>query len=687
MAKLMVHRNILKNFSKLPSKVQKRVSELIEEFQQDPHSEAIGLHPLKETMLDAKVRGVKKLPDGYRAIVIAPEKGDTYLLVHIDTHDEAYDWARNKRFEVHEMTGVFQVFDAEEIESKARETLHPKTIAADYPLSRLSDDELFTAGVPKPLIPAVRSIQSDAALESLIDYLPPDCRDVLFGLAAGMSLDDALTEMLGAGPVAKEAAATGSGDFSKIQEAPNFDLVLVEGEEELKKILAGTLEEWRIFLHPYQRKLVTWKTHGPISITGAAGTGKTVALMHRAVHLARGLQDSSARVLVLTFTTNLPVTIKHLIRRLAPEVADRIEVTNLHTLARTICSRAGWKGRIAEDEEVNQIWEEVWATHTEELPMTREELRLEYEMVIEPNGIDDEEAYLAAVRSGRPRISREQRRAAWAVFRAFLRGLKKRNLLTVEGAAHEARLAVERGNFTRYAHVLVDEIQDFSLEALRLIRVVSPIDEGAPDPLCVAGDGHQRIYRYKVPMSRAEIDIRGRSHRLKTNYRTSQQIRNFAHGILAGLEIDDLNGGVTTTTGDHSVFKGPKPIIEQCKDEKAEAAVIVDWVKKLLDKHNLAAHEICVTPYKSSIRSALTAAGIATYELKPREEDPGSDEDGVRLGAMKRIKGLEFRAVAMACADRDDPMNNLEQASIRERCERYVAATRAREHLLVTVTK
>ncbi len=28
MAKLMVHRNILKNFSKLPSKVQKRVSEL-----------------------------------------------------------------------------------------------------------------------------------------------------------------------------------------------------------------------------------------------------------------------------------------------------------------------------------------------------------------------------------------------------------------------------------------------------------------------------------------------------------------------------------------------------------------------------------------------------------------------------------------------------------------------------------
>lgn len=688
MAKLMMHRNILKNFSKLPSKVQKRVSELIDEFQQNPHSEAIGLHPLKETMLDPKVRGVKKLPDGYRAIVIAPEKGDTYLLVHIDTHDEAYAWARNKRFEVHEMTGVFQVFNAEEVQSAAKETQQPKLNVAGYAISRFSEDDLFAAGVPRPLIPAVKSIHSDEGLEALSAYLPSDCRDVLFGLASGMSLDEALNEMLGAGPAAKETVPAGPGDFSKIQEAPNFDLVLVEGQEELKKILAGSLEEWRIFLHPYQHKLVNWKTNGPISITGAAGTGKTVALMHRAVHLARGLQDSSARVLVTTFTTNLSVTIKHLIQSLGPDVADRIEVTNLHALARTICNRAGWKGRIAEEEEINQIWDDVWATHTQELPMTREELRLEYEQVIEPNGIDEEEAYLTAVRSGRPRITREQRRAAWPVFRALLRGLKKRNLLTFEGAIHQARLAVEQGNFRRYAHVLVDEAQDFSLEALRLIRAIAPIDDHTPAPLCLAGDGHQRIYRYKVPMSRAEIDIRGRSRRLKINYRTSQQIRNYAERILAGMEIDDLDGGVVKTTGDHSAFRGPvEPEIKKCSGEKAEAEIIVAWVKALLEKHKLATHEICVTPYKSTIRTALTSAGIATYELKPREEDPGKEEAGVRIGTMKRIKGLEFRAVAMACADPHDPMNHLDQAGIRERCERYVAATRAREFLLVTMSR
>jgi superfamily I DNA/RNA helicase len=52
---------------------------------------------------------------------------------------------------------------------------------------------------------------------------------------------------------------------------------------------------------------------------------------------------------------------------------------------------------------------------------------------------------------------------------------------------------------------------------------------------------------------------------------------------------------------------------------------------------------------------------------------------------MKRIKGLEFRAVAMACAEADDAMNNLPSALLQMKCERYVAATRARERLLVTI--
>ena len=63
MAKLAVSKDVLKNFHKLPVKVQKRVSELIERFKNDPYDPAIGLHGLKGTMKDPKVRGAD-LPDG-----------------------------------------------------------------------------------------------------------------------------------------------------------------------------------------------------------------------------------------------------------------------------------------------------------------------------------------------------------------------------------------------------------------------------------------------------------------------------------------------------------------------------------------------------------------------------------------------------------------------------------------------
>lgn len=145
------------------------------------------------------------------------------------------------------------------------------------------------------------------------------------------------------------------------------------------------------------------------------------------------------------------------------------------------------------------------------------------------------------VRSGRPRLVRKQ---LWPLYADFQRELIRRNLLTFEGVVHQARLAVENGQFPRYRHVLVDELQDFGLEALRLIRALCPADETLQNPLSMVGDGHQRLYNpLPVPLSRAGIDVRGRARRLKINYRTSEQIRHWSHGLLQGIEVDDLDGG------------------------------------------------------------------------------------------------------------------------------------------------
>jgi superfamily I DNA/RNA helicase len=244
---------------------------------------------------------------------------------------------------------------------------------------------------------------------------------------------------------------------------------------------------------------------------------------------------------------------------------------------------------------------------------------------------------------------------------------------------HQARLAVEQGQFPRYRNVLVDELQDFGLEALRLIGALSPISEGLSNPLCVVGDGHQRLNnRTPIPLRRAGIDVRGRSRRLKINYRTSEQIRRWGQGLLDGLAIDDLDGGTADTIGDRSVFRGPDPRIVKCPTAAEAAQATASWVKGLLEA-GLGTHEICLAQPNSEVIGALDVAGIPTLELKPRQKDPGQDEPGVRYGTKKRIKGLEFKAVALF-------FSNTESDDVEERFANYVAATRPRQHLLVVMT-
>lgn len=675
MAKLMLHREVLSNFGRLPSKVQKKLVELHRKFEEDSKQASIHLEKLQPMARDPKVRSAR-LGDDYRAIVIAPDKGDTFILIHVDHHDEAYRWCTNKQFEAHTELGTFQIVDVEQVQRVAEEVQsEPEHFQVpEYRLNTLDDDELFSAGVPKALIPSVRAVQNDDDFEKMAEYLPTDARQILYGYVCGLALDQAIEEMLGSIDTVKPA---GPGDFSYLAGVASIDLVLLEGEEHLKEILAEDIEEWRIFLHPYQRKLVEWNVNGPMKINGAAGTGKTVALMHRAVWLAKQLEKGE-RILVTTYTTNLAVTIKGLLEDMAPELHHRVDVTNLHQLARTICVKNDWRGKIADHDDINAIWSDVFDTQTGTSEFTREFIREEFDQIIDKMGIYNEESYLSTVRTGRPRMMRKQRKTLWPYFAQFQHELLKRNQSTFEGLIHQARKVLERGLFDKYRHVLVDELQDFGLEALKLLRAISPIQEKLVNPLCVVGDGHQRLYsKVAVPLSRAGIDVRGRSRRLKINYRTSEQIRQWAHGILAGISIDDLDGETVTTMGDRSVFKGAAPQVATVASERQASEAIATWVKGLIGKGDgkYKPHEICITPTDRNIIAGLQSTGIDLLELKARQRDPGQRDPGVRYGSKKRIKGLEFKAVAVVL--RGDSTEKT------DRFEDYVAATRARERLLV----
>ena len=76
---------------------------------------------------------------------------------------------------------------------------------------------------------------------------------------------------------------------------------------------------------------------------------------------------------------------------------------------------------------------------------------------------------------------------------------------------------------------VVDEAQDIGVAEARFLAALA---SHTTDGLCFVGDLGQRIFQQPFSWKSLGIDVRGRSHTLRINYRTSHQIRAQADRLL-----------------------------------------------------------------------------------------------------------------------------------------------------------
>jgi superfamily I DNA/RNA helicase len=219
-----------------------------------------------------------------------------------------------------------------------------------------------------------------------------------------------------------------------------------------------------------------------------------------------------------------------------------------------------------------------------------------------------------------------------------------------------------------------------------LIRALVP---PGPNDLFIVGDGHQRIYgKNKVVLGQCGIDIRGRSSRLKINYRTTDETRRLAVGILEGVEVDDLDGGKDTQKFYHSLMHGPAPEIRRFDSMQEQADSILDAIRN----NELTPEACCVIARTrrevGELKAALESRQQPCHVLDGRSVS--TPDNTLNLGTMHRVKGLEFDAVFLASANKglvplDYVINSAADAVTRrhreneERALVYVSVTRARK--------
>ena len=163
------------------------------------------------------------------------------------------------------------------------------------------------------------------------------------------------------------------------------------------------------------------------------------------------------------------------------------------------------------------------------------------------------------------------------------------------------------------------------------------------------------------------MDVRGRSHTLRINYRTSHQIRRQADRLLPP-ELADVDGITERRGGTVSAFNGPEPEVRVFASPDEEAAAIADWLSAR-QQEGFAPHEIALFVRSGDeitrAQEAVRLADLTSTELDERSEGVS---DKVMVGTMHLAKGLEFRAVAViACDDEVLPLHPRPRSLARHR--------------------
>jgi len=694
MATLVFAKDFLDDFAKLESSVRQKVRELPDKFEDATHT---GVHLEKlNASRDDRVRTVR-VDQSWRGVVVRLGEG-RYALLRVLPHDDAIDWATRQRFGVNPVTGLIEILDVPTVEAKVDAVVAPAPADATGLFAERRDRDFAAVGVDEELIPLLRRIADEAELYAIANYLPDAQSDAVLLLADGKSTDEVWAELATDYELKSDNVDTEDIDVALERPGSRSSFVVTTNDAELVELLSGDFEAWRTFLHPTQRAVAYRPVfNGPAKITGGAGTGKTVVAIHRARFLAQRLLeagDTTSRILVATYTNSLADNLDRTLRSFCnPEQYRRLQVSTVDAFARQTLAAAKIKLRPAQADAVREIADQAAAMAAlDEIDKDGRFLLTEWEQVILGRRLTTLAEYGTSPRPGRGlQLTRPARKLVWEAVEHVLSELQRRRQATYLQLADQAADLLSARSARPFAHVVVDEAQDLHPAQWRLLRAA--VTPGEND-LFIAGDAHQRIYDHRVSLLSLGIDTRGRSRRLKINYRTSQQILHWTLGILTGQAVDDLDGDLESPVGYRSAFDGPAPTIQRFNTPAEEAEFVAAQVEEWLDA-GIAPGAIGIAARTrrdlGAARAALDAAGIGWSEIGSDTKQPG-----VQTGTMHACKGLEFARVAVVAANADNlplpaattPAGEDEAQHaldvFRERCLLYVACTRARDELVVT---
>ena len=426
---------------------------------------------------------------------------------------------------------------------------------------------------------------------------------------------------------------------------------------------------------------------GHTVVLGTAGSGKTTLALLRAEKLS--LLTGRPRVLVVTFNRALVAYMKN-IQSFSKEL--NVTVEHFHLFALGYLKSIGKKTDycIIPEEQKAKIIEAIVKAAHKKYPKESTFARpvqtfIEEIQFLERFGVASLEQYVEMERVGRADtyISRENRRFFFNVYEFYKIKRKEAGYLydwdDIAIAVYNSLL--EDTTDRRYAHIIVDEGQDFSPMMLKsLVKAAAPFGS-----FTFFGDVAQQIYGNALSWKSSGIHMQ-KIWRFESNYRNPREIALFAQDIAQHpqWEVKDADYVIPKV---EIAAAGIKPMLVKYVDKKAE----IDGIVRLLK--NRSGRNVVVLKSRALVQiflAALQGKGISAVEIK--KEYGSRVIDGIYATTFQSVKGLEFDNVYIPFLNEEDfpDQETLESAESKKKVYEkslklfYVAATRARQGLVMT---
>lgn len=449
-----------------------------------------------------------------------------------------------------------------------------------------------------------------------------------------------------------------------------------------------------------QQACVDYTGERTLMVKGCAGSGKSIVLMAAAKKYQEAYQNADGpKVAIFTYQNTLVSTIKETLG-CNDEEPGAIFVSTCNSFLNEIYQTLVIIG-VAPKVNFNlyqkkreSIVADVLREHREKYGKHRfQEIAVsfwleEFDWMKDMNiWRGEQDIYLKTPRTGRSgkvRMSSEDRGVAFQIFELYCQRLEQKHLGDwADQALFILRHQEQIPEAYKYCHVLVDEAQDLSLSQMMALRCVAQKD------ILIAMDANQRIHKkYWTPKL---LGISATTKKLTRAMRTTKQIDELAESIRRynDLSIDEDDRSIRAIPE----REGPKPELVHLETAAEEKKFVVRQIWEYLSQNpNLTIGIIAAKNSQVDRFGSWFADDGLPYEIISKDTTFSMKKPGVKIVSAFSAKGLEFHVVIIPMFAKgyfpydfksDDPE---EQRAFLTQMRNlvYVSMTRAKNKLMIT---